>query len=67
VEAAEEGLLLGESAEYAASQAHRPTPIPMTVSQQLEVVFYSLMLPKSFEFISIAAIGMLWYFVYILS
>jgi hypothetical protein len=30
VEAAEEGLLLGESAEYAASQAHRPTPVPTT-------------------------------------
>jgi hypothetical protein len=30
VEAAEEGLLLGESAEYTASQAHRPTPISMT-------------------------------------
>jgi hypothetical protein len=30
VEAAEEGLLLGETAEYAASQAHRPTPIPTT-------------------------------------
>ena len=28
VEAAEEGLLLGESAEYTASQAHRPTPVP---------------------------------------
>jgi hypothetical protein len=30
VEAAEDGLLLGESAEYAASQAHRLTPVPMT-------------------------------------
>jgi hypothetical protein len=30
VEAAEEGLLLGETIEYAASQAHRPTPVPMT-------------------------------------
>jgi hypothetical protein len=30
VEAAEEGLLLGESAEYTASQAHRPTPTPTT-------------------------------------
>jgi hypothetical protein len=30
VEAAEEGLLLGKSAEYAASQTHRPTPVPMT-------------------------------------
>jgi len=29
-EAAEEGLLLGESAEYTASQAHRPTPVPTT-------------------------------------
>ena len=28
VEAADEGLLLGESAEYTASQAHRPTPVP---------------------------------------
>jgi hypothetical protein len=26
MEAAEEGLLLGESAEYTATQAHRPTP-----------------------------------------
>jgi hypothetical protein len=26
VEAAQEGLLLGESVEYAASQAYRPTP-----------------------------------------
>jgi hypothetical protein len=30
VKAAEEGLLLGESVEYTASQAHRPTPVPMT-------------------------------------
>jgi hypothetical protein len=30
VEAAEEGLLLGKSAEYTASQEHRPTPVPMT-------------------------------------
>jgi hypothetical protein len=30
VEAAEEGLLLGKSAEYAASQAHRLTPVPTT-------------------------------------
>jgi hypothetical protein len=30
VEEAEEGLLLGETAEYAASQAHRPTPVPTT-------------------------------------
>jgi hypothetical protein len=30
VEAAREGLLLGESAEYTASQAHRPTSVPMT-------------------------------------
>jgi hypothetical protein len=30
VEAAEEGLLLGESAEYTASQAHGPTPISTT-------------------------------------
>jgi hypothetical protein len=30
VEAAEEGLLLGESAEYTASQAHLPTPVPTT-------------------------------------
>jgi hypothetical protein len=30
VEAAEEGLLLGESAEHTASKAHRPTPIPTT-------------------------------------
>jgi hypothetical protein len=30
VEAAEEGLLLGESVEYAASQAHWPTPVPTT-------------------------------------
>jgi hypothetical protein len=30
VEAAEEGLLLSESAEYTASQAHRPTPVPTT-------------------------------------
>jgi hypothetical protein len=30
VEAAEEGLLLGESAEYTASQAHQPTLISMT-------------------------------------
>jgi hypothetical protein len=29
VKAAEEGLLLGESAEYAVSQPHRPTPVPM--------------------------------------
>jgi hypothetical protein len=28
VDAAEEGLLLGKSAEYAASQAHRLTPVP---------------------------------------
>ena len=28
VEAVEEGLLLGESAEYTASQAHWPTPVP---------------------------------------
>jgi hypothetical protein len=30
VEAAEQGLLLGESAEYTASQAHRPTLVPTT-------------------------------------
>jgi hypothetical protein len=30
VEAAEEGFLLGESAEYTASQMHRPTPVPTT-------------------------------------
>jgi hypothetical protein len=30
VEAVEEGLLLGESAKYDASQAHRPTPILTT-------------------------------------
>ena len=30
VEAADEDLLLGESAEYTASQAHRPTPVPTT-------------------------------------
>jgi hypothetical protein len=30
VEAAEEGLLLGESAEYTASQAHQPTTVPTT-------------------------------------
>jgi hypothetical protein len=30
VEAVEEGLLLGEIAEYAAPQAHCPTPIPTT-------------------------------------
>jgi hypothetical protein len=30
VEATEEGLLLGESAKYAASQTHRPTPVPTT-------------------------------------
>jgi hypothetical protein len=30
VEAAEEGLLLGKSADYAASQAHQPTPVPTT-------------------------------------
>jgi hypothetical protein len=30
VEAVVEGLLLGESVEYTASQAHRPTPISMT-------------------------------------
>jgi hypothetical protein len=30
VEAAEEGLLPGESTEYAISQAHRPTPVPTT-------------------------------------
>jgi hypothetical protein len=30
VETAEEGLLLGESAEYTASQAHRPTIVPTT-------------------------------------
>ena len=30
VEATEEGLLLGESAEYTASQAHRPTLVPTT-------------------------------------
>jgi hypothetical protein len=30
VEAVEEGLLLGESAEYTDSQAHRPTPTPKT-------------------------------------
>jgi len=30
VEAAEEGLLLGESAEYTASQTHRPTLVPTT-------------------------------------
>jgi hypothetical protein len=30
VEAAEEGLLLGESAEYTVSQTHRPTPISTT-------------------------------------
>jgi hypothetical protein len=28
VESTEEGLLLGELAEYTASQAHRPTPVP---------------------------------------
>jgi hypothetical protein len=28
VDAVEEGLLLGKSAEYTASQAHRPTPVP---------------------------------------
>jgi hypothetical protein len=27
---AEEGILLGESAKYTASQAHRPTPAPTT-------------------------------------
>jgi hypothetical protein len=31
VEAAEEGLLLGESAEYTASQAHRPTQYPRRI------------------------------------
>jgi hypothetical protein len=30
VEAAVEGLLLGESAKYVASQAHRLTPVPTT-------------------------------------
>jgi hypothetical protein len=30
VEAAEKGLLLDKSAEYAASQAHRLTPVPTT-------------------------------------
>jgi hypothetical protein len=30
VEAAEEGLLLGESAEYITSQAHRPTLVLTT-------------------------------------
>jgi hypothetical protein len=30
VEAAEEGLLLGESAEYTASQTHRPTLVTTT-------------------------------------
>jgi hypothetical protein len=30
VEAAEEGLLIGESAEYTTSQAHRQTPVPTT-------------------------------------
>jgi hypothetical protein len=30
VEAAEEGLLLGETTEYAASHAHRSTPVPTT-------------------------------------
>jgi hypothetical protein len=30
VEAAEEGLLLGESAEYTASPTHRPSPISTT-------------------------------------
>ena len=30
VEATEEGLLLGESTEYTASQAHQPTPVPTT-------------------------------------
>jgi hypothetical protein len=30
VEVTEEGLLRGESAEYTASQAHRPTPVPTT-------------------------------------
>jgi hypothetical protein len=30
VEAAEEGLLLGKSVEYTASQTHRPTLIPTT-------------------------------------
>jgi hypothetical protein len=30
VEAAKEGLLIGESAEYTASQAHRPTPVRTT-------------------------------------
>jgi hypothetical protein len=29
VEAAEEGLLIDESAEYTASRAHRPTPVLM--------------------------------------
>jgi hypothetical protein len=29
VEAAEEGLLLGKTTEYAASQAHRLTPVPI--------------------------------------
>jgi hypothetical protein len=29
-EAAEEGLLLDKTAEYTASQAHRPTPVPTT-------------------------------------
>jgi hypothetical protein len=31
VEGAEEGLLLGESTEYTASQAHRPTPVPRRI------------------------------------
>jgi hypothetical protein len=30
VEATDEGLLLGESAEYTASQAHQTTPVPTT-------------------------------------
>jgi hypothetical protein len=30
VEAAEEGLLLGESAKYTASQEHQPTSVPTT-------------------------------------
>jgi hypothetical protein len=30
VEVAEEGLLIGESTEYAASQADQPTPVPTT-------------------------------------
>jgi hypothetical protein len=30
VEAAEEGILLGESAEYTVSQAHQPTLVPTT-------------------------------------